>query len=103
MGVSAHRVSFLSHGLLFGGAGLLHYPLLKAVVSHLGQEGPVAKGAGHQGVGATGVPGAGLVRRGDIVTLANIVLIFIINNFVCIQHFSLCPSHFYIFPLSNKI
>ena len=43
-----HRVSFLSHDPLFGGARLLHYPLLGAVVSHAGQEGP-----GAQGVGAT--------------------------------------------------
>ena len=38
------------------------------VISH---PGPEAQGAGHQGVRATGVPGAGLVRRGDTVTLAN--------------------------------
>ena len=45
---TAHRIFFLSHDPLYGGAGLLHYPLLEAEVSQPGQEGP-----GAQGVGAT--------------------------------------------------
>ena len=50
---TAHRIFFLSHDPLYGGAGLLHYSLLEAEVSQPGQEGPGAQGAGHQGVGAT--------------------------------------------------